>query len=469
MSGAVTSNRRRRVYERKRALLGVMCAALACSAPPTSIDDSPDPPGDFAWVTGFENLDEAILSTCGRDGEFLAVGGDDEAAIVEWRDPDWRVAPAVAGAGVLWWCWLSPDGSAWAVGEGGTVLHRTPGVDGIWSLQDTRGAVSAEVTLYGVWGAAADDIYAVGGSLTNSELPVAIAHFDGQQWLPIPTDGLPGETLFKVWGLAANDIWAVGANGTALHFDGAEWTATVTDASARLTAVWGTGPDDVYAVGGLGTGVVLRWDGAAWSTFASVNEELAGVWTAPGQALYVGGNRGLLIRYDLGTDGLASAESATLVTPIVDRDVHALHGSAPPDGTSGPAHVVAAATDLLSGASTGWRGTIVTHGQPSLAGPVVRPLGMDAGMPPDAGVGGDGGVDAGPTGPGPGELCGMLPNICDQVLECWLVISAGEYICTQPCADASECGAYGPDACCERPGFQTLETVCLPGSYEECL
>ena len=252
-----------------------------------------------------------------------------------------------------------------------------------------------------------------------------------------------------------------------MHYDGAAWTATDTGSAARLTAVWGTATDNVYAVGGQGTGIVLRWDGTAWSTFASAGEELAGVWTAPGLPLYAGGNRGLLIRYDLSPDNLPSAELATVVAPTADLDVHALFGTG--DGTQPDDRriVVAAATDLLGGAATGWRGAVLTHGQPSLSGPVVRPVVPDAGVPPDAGL--DAGpIDAGPTGPGPGELCGELPNICAPELECWLVISSGNYLCTQPCADASECTAYGPGACCERPGFQTLETVCLGPEIDEC-
>ena len=431
---------------------------LACSGPPSEVHDPPDP---FEWIQVFGDLDHAVLSTCGQGDDVLAVGGaDDRGAILEWTGTEWRAPVIPASAGVLWWCWVAPGGVAWAVGERGTVLTR---VESGWQLVSTFGAVSDEVTLYGVWGASADDIWVVGGSLGNPNIPTAIAHYDGAIWTPVATDGLPQEALFKVWGNAADDIWAVGARGTALHYDGSSWSATATDSEARLTAVWGTATDDVYAVGGLGTGVVLRWDGAMWSQFALANEELAGVWTAPGLPVYVGGNRGLLIRYPLGSDGRATAEGADLVTPLVDRDVHALFGT---DDV-----VVAAASDLLGGAASGWRGTVLAHGMRPLEGTVVYPDPPDAG--PDAGVV-DAGIadasliDAAPIGPGPGEPCGELPNVCDQGLECWFVFSANEALCTQPCTEAAECSAYGAGACCERPGFQTLETVCLGPEIEEC-
>jgi hypothetical protein len=58
--------------------------------------------------------------------------------------------------------------------------------------------------------------------------------------------------------------------------------------------------------------------------------------------------------------------------------------------------------------------------------------------------------------------------LCQGDLECWLLATSNFYLCTQECATAAECGDYGPNACCKRPGFQTLTTVCIPESYVEC-
>lgn len=435
----------------------VLSASVGCSGPPTSLpQDAPAADAGFEWSMAFSGLDEAILSACGRGDDLLAVGGrNDQAIVLQWTGAAWQVQDPIAGARVLWWCTVTDSGTAWAVGEGGTILRRDSGQ---WQLVDTFGAVSDQATLYGVWAPSDSAVFVVGGSLQNEQLPTAIARHDGRAWTPVDTTSLPAQPLFKVWGTSETDVWAVGAAGTALHYDGTAWTATQTNSEARLTAVWGTTSTDVYAVGGLGLGVVLHYDGNAWSNFANASEELAGVWTAPGQPLYVGGNRGLLIRYGLDATGRASADRATRVTPVNDRDVHSMHGV---DDV-----VLAAASDLLGGAVNGWQGSVFTHGNRSIVGPVVRPdPPLDAGVP-DAGL--DAGVDAGPTGPGPGEACGEIPNVCDQTLECWFIQLDGVYMCTQPCTDVSECDDYGPGACCIQPGFQTLETVCLPAGYTAC-
>lgn len=66
--------------------------------------------------------------------------------------------------------------------------------------------------------------------------------------------------------------------------------------------------------------------------------------------------------------------------------------------------------------------------------------------------------------PGPGDLCPDL--VCDeaQALECWGVADLNfENHCLRPCETADECFAdFGPDACCQPPGPQLLETFCIP-------
>ncbi len=450
--------------------LSLVASWLGCSDPPGTQNDAGDP---FDWQLAVTDLDEAVLATCGQGSEYYAVGGwRDSGLILEWSGTEWRAA-LPEGSGILWWCWVDDVGTVWAAGERATLLKR---VGTEWVQQDVFTAIADVVTLYGIWGTSASDIYVVGGSLTDVNFPSAIAHFDGQRWLPVDTRELATAPLFKVWGTSSTDVWAVGAQGVVLHYDGAQWTAVPSQTEARLIAVWGTGPDDVYAVGGAGTGVVLRYDGTAWSEFAQTPEELSGVWTAPGRPLYVGGNRGLLVRYNPGADGRPDPARTTISLPVDNLDVHALYGS---DDT-----ILAASADLFSGGVNGWRGSILVHGQ-SLSGPVVFP------MTPDAGVADAGPVDASiydapiydaslydssiydarradASGPGPGEPCGQVPNVCASGLDCWFLVESGRSICTELCVDANECGAYGGSACCARPGFQTLDTVCIPAKFNEC-
>src|SRR5690606_4334143 len=64
--------------------------------------------------------------------------------------------------------------------------------------------------------------------------------------------------------------------------------------STLLFTVTGRSATDVYAIGGLGGAELIHWDGTAWSQielppFAPTAQ---GVWTAPGQPLYVAGWEG---------------------------------------------------------------------------------------------------------------------------------------------------------------------------------
>jgi hypothetical protein len=64
--------------------------------------------------------------------------------------------------------------------------------------------------------------------------------------------------------------------------------------------------------------------------------------------------------------------------------------------------------------------------------------------------------------PGPGELCPDLE--CAQTLECWGVADLNfDNYCLRPCNAVEECFAdFGPDACCQPPGPQLLDTFCIP-------
>jgi hypothetical protein len=87
----------------------------------------------------------------------------------------------------------------------------------------------------------------------NFTVTSAIWHFDGTSWsaMSVPS----GETVLNdVWGTSAADVYAVGDDGLVLHFDGAAWTGTP-QADRTLLAVWGSAPDNVYAVG-LGARVI---------------------------------------------------------------------------------------------------------------------------------------------------------------------------------------------------------------------
>ncbi len=451
---------------RRAALVAVI--STACSGPPGA---NPR----FDWQADLSMLPEAVLSVwvAPSGDQAIAVGGGSGGAVIfEWNGgPSWS-APLLPESGLLWWAWAEPGGTAWAVGEDATVLAREPG--GPWQRAAVDGAVPPSVALYGVWGAGGD-VWVVGGSVNAaSPPPNAIAHFDGTVWTAEDTGALPEEAIFKVWGTSAGDVWVVGVDGLIGHRGGdGVWIAHDSGSEARLIALMGRASDEVYAVGGDSTGVVLKWDGVDWSEFAQTGEALSAIWTAPGRALFVGGNRGFLGRYGGSDGGDPDPARFDSARPALDVDFHCMSG--------GNDRVVAVGADLLGGGPGRWNGAIMAHGQstPDRVDYAPRPDAAppDA-PPPDAEPIYDGAPDAIPPDahwPTQAEMCAFYTNdagvsvpYCATGLECWELLMSGVLMCTEECAEASNCGAYGPDPCCRRPGFQTLTTVCIPGSYIEC-
>jgi len=103
--------------------------------------------------------------------------------------------------------------------------------------------------------------------------------------------------LYGVWGAGAGDVFAVGIDGTILRRDAVEWRSMASGTTEILAAVSGTSASDVYAVGSAGT--ILHFDGSAWSPMASgTGELLQSVW-APGGPIAVGAN-GTILRFHQG-------------------------------------------------------------------------------------------------------------------------------------------------------------------------
>jgi len=215
-----------------------------------------------------------------------------EGALLHWDGVAWTEYPALTEASVTDVYAAAPD-DVWAVAEGGTMLRW----DGrAWSV--VRSTTSA--TLRAVWAAGPNRAVAVGSTAT-------ILHFDGINWLQRPVEPveIPGEddpwvidaALHGVWGAAADDVWAVGAQGVVVHFDGETWTYAPTADERRRTlwAVWGRAADDVWAVGS--EGVVLHWDGDAW-TLQPANSvaTLFGVWGL-GADVWAVGSLGTILRH----------------------------------------------------------------------------------------------------------------------------------------------------------------------------
>jgi hypothetical protein len=248
---------------------------------------TPDGAQDTGLAAGARTV-FALDGTSRTDIWGVGLGG----IIIHWDGSVWSQYPTLIEDAITDVYAAAPD-EVWAVAEGGTMLRW----DGRkWAV--VRSTTAA--TLRGVWAAGPSRAVAVGGTAT-------ILHFDGVNWLqrPIEPVEIPGEDepwvvdapLHGVWGAAADDVWAVGGQGVVVHFDGERWTYTPTadDRRRTLWAVWGRAADDVWAVGGQG--VVLHWDGSAWSLQpANSVATLFGVWGL-GADVWAVGSLGTILRH----------------------------------------------------------------------------------------------------------------------------------------------------------------------------
>jgi hypothetical protein len=111
-------------------------------------------------------------------------------------------------------------------------------------------------------------------------------------WCRESSEHLPA--LNDMWAAAPDDIYAVGDRGVVLHYDGRAWSK-VRSGGPALRAVWGH-DGTVWAVGD--SGVSLRYDGAGWTSIPTgVTVSLQGVHgTGADRVFAVGGGR--VLHYD---------------------------------------------------------------------------------------------------------------------------------------------------------------------------
>lgn len=200
----------------------------------------------------------------GVNDVWINSGGD----VLHWDGESWtRMA---VGSGAPLYAITGSGSDVFAVGDYGTIVHSTGG-------EFTTQAIS-DFDVTGLWGASANDVWAVGG-------PFILHRTGSAEWAFEPA---PDFTFLNgVWGSSASDVWAVGEAGTIVHNDGGGWSSVHVDSALSLNGVGGTSSSNVWAVGN--DGALLYWNGAAWSdqSFDAISRST--VWGDPsGLAIAVG-------------------------------------------------------------------------------------------------------------------------------------------------------------------------------------
>jgi len=139
-------------------------------------------------------------------------------------------------------------GELWAVDESGCWLAHFDGH--AWSAEANVGPAFTGP----IWLADADHGWALAGN--------SVFRWDGRDWMPAAA---APERLRSIWGAGADDVWAVGERGLIMHFDGRIWRQERVGGLPTLTSVRGRARDDVWIAGCAPNGLVSHWDGARWT------------------------------------------------------------------------------------------------------------------------------------------------------------------------------------------------------------
>ena len=290
--------------------------------------------GGFTNTGGVLHFDGTVWNETHVGTQLFGVGGSSgsdvlmvgPAGIFSWNGSN--VVFVAGSPQQLNAVWSAPDGTAFAVGYQGTILHRRSGV---W----TADASGTTARLTDVWGTSGSDVWAVGDAGT-------VRHYNGAQWTNAAFNTVD---LVSVFGRTSGDVYAAGNGLTLFHFDGAQWTSLpvcvappgsfcinvgwlgplwAPASSAEVFAgrpahyagtawnlddeqavfgstflagggVWGTSPSNVYEAGTCGH--VLQFDGMGWQIARPPAYSFQAIARAPDSSLVAVGRGGTVMRY----------------------------------------------------------------------------------------------------------------------------------------------------------------------------
>lgn len=255
--------------------------------------------GGSGWSLALSELDGALISVSGRTSSDVWLAGadtkDGQGALVLHYDGSSFSRRLTGQNNTLWWVHVLPDVEFFS-GERGTILRHD--ASGFTKMQ-----TPGDGTVFGIWGASENDLWAVGGLVEGP--PGFVWHYDGQRWTDrskeLPISGRVVPQIFKVFGHAVNDVMFVGNDGAAFHFDGSTFTRVEVGSSERIFTVHGpaTGGPRYVAVGGFGSAVMLEGDEDHFSDVAPRDSEtmqLFGVFMREADHGYAVGVDGLVMR-----------------------------------------------------------------------------------------------------------------------------------------------------------------------------
>lgn len=289
----------------------VFLALGACSGDKPDTGDTPE-----SWTLLAEDHPSAFLSIWGSGPEDVWTVGADAGsgpAVAHFDGSAWAMLDT-GTTGDLWWVASTSADTLWMGGADGRVLRHD-----VSAGTFEESVLDAAITVFGVWGAADDDVWAVGGDITQGADAAQVWHYDGHAWTraTIPAEAAGAVAIYKVWGRSASDVYAVGTGGVGLHWDGAAWTDVPTGTDRNLFTVHGTASEEI-AVGGQFSGTIVAGSGTWTDQTPEMAPQLNGVYAAgPAGPVAVGTGGSVYTRGDAGW-------AADPRGPVTAYDLHAV-------------------------------------------------------------------------------------------------------------------------------------------------
>lgn len=214
-----------------------------------------------SWQRVASDEPGALLSIWGTDRDDIwAVGGRGELAgkptVLHFDGNAWSRVDSGATGVDLWWVFGFDGGDVFFSGSAGTILRYRNGA--FEPMATPRKGI-----VFGLWGAAADDLWAVGAGDDGRGI---VWRYDGARWrdADVPAD-VPAIVL-KVHGQRSNEVWISCASGVTLHWDGVALARVPSGVLSSLFSIVTT-PEVVIAVGGgAGIGDIVEHDASGWTT-----------------------------------------------------------------------------------------------------------------------------------------------------------------------------------------------------------
>lgn len=215
------------------------------------------------WQVVARHLPSAVISVWGTSASdvYLVGGdpGDGHGPIARHFDGTSWARLDTGQVGNLWWVFGFSGGAVYMGGDGGMILRYQNG-------GFTRMTTPSDVgTVFGIWGATPDDVWAVGGN-SGGESGAFAWRLQGDHWVAaagFPADLAMGDAIWKIYGRTASDAWMVGTNGKVVRWDGTSLTESKVGGESLFTVH--ADPEGFAAVGGgFGGGIILENTGSGW-------------------------------------------------------------------------------------------------------------------------------------------------------------------------------------------------------------